>query len=45
MDNNTIMILLGFVATIIAIMTPIIKLNSRLDNHEIRIDRLEHTKG
>ena len=70
MNDNTIVIILGFVVTLISVMTPIIKLNSsitklnvtmdnvnnsitenkkttkeqgeQLQDHEIRIDRLEH---
>ena len=30
MENETIMVLLGFIATLIGIMTPIIKLNSSI---------------
>jgi hypothetical protein len=72
-ENSTILILCGFVVTLIGIMTPIIKLNSSitklntmmenincglregkekqektdevLQDHNIRIDRLEHKKG
>lgn len=72
MSNEMIMLLMGFVGSLIVIVTPILKLNSnitkltmaieninstlneykkqiavhseKLNNHEIRIDRLEHMR-
>ena len=37
MDNGTIMVLLGFVGSLIAVMTPIIKLNSSITKLKIVI--------
>lgn len=65
MDGTSFFILLGYIVTLIAVMTPIIKLNSsitklnvtmeatnkivgkiddKVENHEIRIVRLEERK-
>ena len=72
MNDTTILILIGFIGSLIVIISPIIKLNTsittlnitiknmndqkketdkiireisnKVDNHEIRIDRVEHSK-
>jgi len=40
MDNNTIMILLGFVVAMIGIMTPVIKLNKTITEFSCAIAEL-----
>ena len=45
MSDTSIILLLGFIGSLICVITPILKLNAsitKLNNHELRIDRLEH---
>lgn len=41
MDNNTIILFLGFIVTLISVMTPIIKLNSSITKLNATIDTLD----
>jgi uncharacterized protein YoxC len=41
MDNNTIIVLVGFIATLIAVITPIIKLNSSITRLNVTMENLD----
>ena len=45
MDNTSILLLLGFVGSLIAIMTPIIKLNASITKLNVTLDNTNKVVG
>lgn len=45
MDNNSIILILGFLVTLISVMTPIIKLNSTITKLNVTIETTSTGSG
>lgn len=45
MDNTSILLLLGFIGSLIAIMTPIIKLNASITKLNVTLDNTNKVVG